>query len=205
MRLAYYRTSTAAQSVESQRQAMAGPFDREFVDEGVSGGVAAADRPAFRDMLAMVRGGDVVAVYAVDRLGRDAIDVLSTVRQLVGAGVTVEVLGLGPIGGPAGGVILAVMAAFAEAERTRIAERSASGLAAARQALAETGKTHNGKDALGRPAAADMRTVVAWRRKHQASAKTTAARFAISVSTVNRYTAEDAQLAARFGSFYSAG
>ena len=37
-RIAYYRTSTSEQSIESQRTTLGGPFDEEFKDEGVSGG-----------------------------------------------------------------------------------------------------------------------------------------------------------------------
>ena len=45
MKIAYFRVSTGDQSVEAQRHALGGGFDREFVDEGVSGGTLAADRP----------------------------------------------------------------------------------------------------------------------------------------------------------------
>lgn len=190
MRLAYYRTSTGSTTVESQRHAMGGAFDREFIDHDVSGMIAAADRPAFGELLAMVREGDSLSVFAVDRLGRDAIDILTNARHLVAAGVVVDVLGLGPITGPAGPLILAVMAAFAESERIRILERTGAGMAAARRLLAETGQTQNGKTSIGRPGAADPEKVVAWRQLYKASAKTTAARFGISVSTVNRYCAE---------------
>lgn len=44
-------------------------FDKEFKDEGVSGAVPAAGRPGFAKTLEFVREGDVVYVYAVDRLG----------------------------------------------------------------------------------------------------------------------------------------
>ena len=74
-RVAYYRVSTADQSIEAQRAAMGGPFDQEFKDEGVSGGIVAAQRPGFAAMLSSLRKGDAVHVYAVDRLGRDALDV----------------------------------------------------------------------------------------------------------------------------------
>ena len=74
-RIAYYRVSTGDQSIESQRLALGGDFDQEFSDEGVSGGTLAAKRPGFADLLSKVRPGDMVHVYAVDRLGRDALDV----------------------------------------------------------------------------------------------------------------------------------
>jgi putative DNA-invertase from lambdoid prophage Rac len=45
-RVAYLRVSTTEQSVEAQRTAL-GASDKEFRDEGVSGGVLAADRPGW--------------------------------------------------------------------------------------------------------------------------------------------------------------
>ena len=47
-RIAYYRVSTGDQSIEAQRKALGGGFDREFADEGVSGGSLAAARPGLR-------------------------------------------------------------------------------------------------------------------------------------------------------------
>src|SRR5687768_1525644 len=123
-RIAYYRVSTADQSIDAQRHALGGGFDQEFSDEGVSGGTMAADRPGFAEMLSKARTGDVVHVYAVDRLGRDALDVQATVRRLIDSGVTVHVHGIGPIGRGVGELILAVLAQVADMERQRIAERT---------------------------------------------------------------------------------
>ncbi|GEM_PF-290499 len=190
MRIAYFRVSTADQSVEAQRHAMGGAFGKEFSDQGVSGGVMAADRPGFAKLLEQVRPGDVVCVYAVDRLGRDALDVQGTVRKLIEAGVTVDVHGLGQIGRGVGELILAVLAQVADMERLRIRERAEAGRAAAREALRATGRTHRGKESLGRPRAGQGADVVAWRAANEASLKDTAARFGISVATVKRYHAE---------------
>lgn len=188
-RIAYYRVSTRDQSIEAQRNAMGGGFDQEFSDEGVSGGIMAADRPGFAKLLSTVRAGDTVHVYAVDRLGRDALDVQSTVRRLIDMGAAVDVHGLGPIGRGVGELILAVLAQVAEMERRRIAERTEGGRVAARRALAETGKTHRGKDSLGRPKAADAATVRDWRKANSASITATARQFVLSPATVKRYCA----------------
>lgn len=189
MRIAYYRVSTTDQSIEAQRHALGstGPIDREFVDEGVSGGVLAGSRPGFIELLNVIRKGDVVCVYAVDRLGRDALDVQATVRRLLDAGVSVDVHGLGLIGRGVGELILAVLAQVADMERRRIAERTESGRAAARASLAATGLTHRGKTSLGRPWAADAAAVVAWRKANGASIKDTAKHFELSLATVKRY------------------
>lgn len=188
-RIAYYRVSTADQSIEAQRTAMGGPFDQEFRDEGVSGGTLAADRPGFAAMLAALRSGDTVHVYAVDRLGRDAIDVQTTVRRLLERGVGVYIHGLGIISEGAGEIVLAVLAQVAALERRRIAERTEAGRQAARASLQATGKTHRGKDSLGRPFAADAAAVRDWRKASGASISETARKFGLSAATVKRYCA----------------
>lgn len=185
-RIAYYRVSTSDQSIEAQRGAMGGSFDKEFSDEGVSGGVQAVKRKGFAEMLSYVREGDTVCVYAVDRLGRDALDVQSTVRRLIDNGVTVDVHGLGPIGRGVGELILAVLAQVAEMEKRRIAERTSDGRARARKELEETGKTHRGKTSLGRPQKVDPREVALWRKDNDASIAATARHFDISPATVSR-------------------
>jgi putative DNA-invertase from lambdoid prophage Rac len=189
MRIAYYRVSTGDQSVAAQRQALGGGFDKEFSDEGVSGGILAADRPAFGRLLEQVRSGDTLYVYAVDRLGRDALDVQSTVRRLLDLGVTIEIHGLGPIGRGVGEIILAVLAQVADLERRKIKERTEAGRAAARVSLQATGRTHRGKESLGRPKAHDAAAVVSWRRQQKASIAETARQFGLSVATVKRYCA----------------
>ena len=185
-RIAYYRVSTSDQSIEAQRSALGGEFDNEFTDEGVSGGVLAAHRKGFSEMLSYVREGDTVCVYAVDRLGRDALDVQSTVRHLIDKGVTVDVHGLGPIGRGGGELILAVLAQVAEMEKRRIAERTADGRERAKKSLTETGRTHRGKASLGRPLKVDPQEVAGWRKEQGASIAETARHFDISPATVSR-------------------
>ncbi len=189
MRIAYYRVSTSDQSIEAQRHALGSAFDREYIDEGVSGGIHAADRPQFAEMFKALRSGDTVALYALDRLGRDALDVQATVRQLLDMGVILEVHGLGVISRGVGEIITAVLAQVADLERRRIRERTEAGRAAARASLAATGLTHRGKVSLGRPVASDTAAVVAWRKQSGASIKATAAHFKVSVATVKRYCA----------------
>ena len=187
----YVRVSALSQSVEAQRQAMQQgiQFDKEFVDEGVSGAVLASNRPGFASLLNYVREGDVVYVYAVDRLGRDAIDVQTTIRTLIDKSVQVNVRGLGLIGKGVGELIVAVLAQVAEMERERIRERTANGRAVAKATLAATGKTHRGATSLGRPVKADANAIRAWRKEKSASIRVTATHFGLSESTVKRYCA----------------
>lgn len=188
-RIAYYRTSTNDQSIESQRTALGGPFDQEFSDEGISGGTLAASRPNFSKLLSYIRTGDTLYVYAVDRLGRDAIDVQTTVRDLLARGVSVHIHGLGPIGTGAGELILAVLAQVASMEKARINERTAAGRLTARQLLAQGKLTQRGKRSMGRPHERDPEEVRQWKLENKASLSQTAAQFELSLSTIKRYCA----------------
>lgn len=188
-KIAYFRVSTTDQSIASQRMALGGDFAKEFSDEGVSGSVLAADRPGFAALLAYAREGDEIHVNAVDRLGRDALDVQATVRRLLERGVSLEVRGLGRIAKGVGELILAVLAQVADMERQRIIERTAQGRETARRSLAATGLTHRGKESLGRPVKGNADAVKAWRTSNSASIAQTAAQFALSTATVKRYCA----------------
>lgn len=186
-RICYLRVSTSDQSIEAQRSALGGTFDREFADHGVSGATKAMDRPGFAALMQYVREGDVLHIYAIDRLGRDALDIQTIIRALIAKGVTVEVKGLGPIGKGVGELIVAVLAQIADMERLRIKERCDAGRTAAKASLAATGKTHRGKVSLGRPMAADSACVKEWRVANRASIAATAAHFGVSPATVKRY------------------
>ena len=185
-RIAYFRVSTTGQSIEAQRAELGGNFDREFQDVGVSGAVLARQRPGMAELLDYARSGDTVCVYAVDRLGRDSIDVQQTVRTLLDKGVQLHVHGIGPIAGEAGKLVLALLAQIAEMERTRIAERTQAGRKLANETLEKTGKTHRGKESMGRPFAHQPAEIVAWRTANQASISQTAEHFGISLATVKR-------------------
>lgn len=190
-RIAYYRVSSKDQSTDSQRHAMScgEPFDREFMEEGISGATMAAQRPQFGKLLEFIRAGDSLHVYAVDRLGRDAIDVQSTVRALLLKGVAVNVHGLGVISKGVGELILAVLAQVANMEKDRINERTASGRKLAAESLKTTGKTHHGKLSMGRPKEGDPAAVKAWRIANSASIAKTSEEFKLSAATVKRYCA----------------
>ncbi|MBD8619308.1 recombinase family protein [Sphingomonas sp. CFBP 13728] len=188
-RVLYVRVSTGDQSVEAQRHALGGTFDREFQDVGVSGAIRAEDRPGFSELLRYIREGDTLVIYSIDRLGRDALDVQAMVRRLLDMGVTLDVRGLGAIGRGVGELIVAVLAQMADMERQRIVERCESGRAVARASLEATGKTHRGKASLGRPVSADAAEVAAWRKANGASIRDTGLQFGISKATVARYCA----------------
>ncbi len=82
---AYVRVSTTGQTTENQIQEIeAAGFHvepRRIVTETVSGSVAIAKRRGFSRLLDRLESGDVLIVTKLDRLGRDAIDVSTTVKS----------------------------------------------------------------------------------------------------------------------------
>lgn len=189
MDIAYYRVSSDSQSIAAQRSAMGGRYDVEFSDEGVSGTVLAMDRPGFAAMMRVLQAGDTVHVYAIDRLGRDAIDVQSTARDLINMGVILNVKGLGIISKGAGEIILAVLSQVAAMERERILERTKGGIELAKECIKATGKTHNGKGAFGAKKVVDDAAINAYRAQGH-SVVQTAKHFGCTPSTVYRVAAQ---------------
>lgn len=147
----YARVSTADQTPDNQLQEIvAAGFQvdpRRVVTETVSGSVAMARRAGFSRLLDRLEPGDVLVVTRLDRLGRDAIDVSSTVATLAGLGVRVHCLALGgaDLTSSAGKMTMGVINTVAQFERDLLIERTQSGL---RRAKAQ-GKR------LGRPASID--------------------------------------------------
>lgn len=130
--IGYVRVSTSDQNVENQKQQITDSgysVTRWFSDEAVSGAVKAGERPGFRDLLSYVREGDTLIVIAIDRLGRNTIDVLSTVEMLQMKGVKVVSLREGfDLSTPVGKAMLTMMAGLASLEKDLIAERRTAGI-----------------------------------------------------------------------------
>lgn len=81
------------------------------------------------ELLNYVREGDTLIVIAIDRLGRNTIDVLSTVEMLQMKGVKVVSLREGfDLSTPVGKAMLTMMAGLASLEKDLIAERRAAGI-----------------------------------------------------------------------------
>ena len=107
--------------------------------------MAIAQREGFSKLLGKMEMGDVLIVTKLDRLGRDAIDVSTTVAKLEEIGIRVHCLALGGVDltSSAGKMTMGVINAVAQFERDLLIERTQSGLARAKA---------EGKP-LGRPSA----------------------------------------------------
>lgn len=137
---AYCRVSTADQTTLNQiGEIKAAGFAIEaprLVEERISGSVVAKERPGFIKLIDRMETGDVLVVTKLDRLGRNAMDVRSTVERLADAGVRVHCLALGGVDltSPAGRMTMQVIAAVAEFERDLLIERTHSGISRAKKA-----------------------------------------------------------------------
>jgi len=144
---AYVRVSTVGQTTENQIQEIeAAGFrvePRRVVTETISGSTSIAQRPGFARLMDRLEAGDILIVTKLDRLGRDAMDVSTTVKMLGAMGVKVYCLALGgaDLTSSSGTMTMQVLNAVAQFERDLLIERTQSGL---RRAKSE-GKT------LGRP------------------------------------------------------
>src|SRR4051812_1241929 len=143
---AYLRVSTTDQTTDNQLQEIkAAGFKvepRRVVTETVSGNVATSQRRGFTRLLDRLEPGDVLVVSKLDRLGRSAMDVGSTIAKLAELGIRVHCLALGGVDltSSTGKLTMNVINAVAEFERDLLVERTQAGLS-----RAKSGKT------LGRP------------------------------------------------------
>ncbi|WP_448120029.1 recombinase family protein [Pseudomonas veronii] len=177
---AYGRVSTALQDTENQRLELANAgwaIDYWFADT-ISGKSASNQRPAFKELLTKIRDGETLLVAKLDRLGRDAIDVLQTVRDLGARNIKVVVhqLGSTDLTSPAGKLLLSMLAAVAEMERDLLIERTQAGLT---RAKAEGKK-------LGRPSkiTPEQRSDILRSVAEGASISALARKYAVSRATI---------------------
>jgi DNA invertase Pin-like site-specific DNA recombinase len=136
MRIKYNRTSSISQ--EGERFSLDNDrYDLTLFDKGISGSVPFRDRPSVKNkLLPLLLKNEVteIVVEELSRLGRNTVDVLSTLKFLEDLGVTVVVKNLGNLKSiidgqknPMWNLITAVMAGIYDMEKTNILERTAAG------------------------------------------------------------------------------
>ncbi|PCH62529.1 MAG: resolvase [SAR86 cluster bacterium] len=180
---AYSRCSTEGQHTDNQFLAIENAgYDIEKhrqVAETVSGGVPAFQRLVFAKLVDRLEKGDELIVAKIDRLGRDNIDVQQTILKLSERGVKVTSLDLPAkdLTSSEGKLILQMFSAFAEFERSRIAERTREGQARARK---------EGKQ-IGRPQATGTTSAVQSLKAKKLSQSRVAKELGVSIPTVKRH------------------
>ena len=177
-RVGYRRVSSAGQCLD--RQELEG-CDKIFEEE--ASGASRDKRPALAQMIGYVREGDEVIVHSIDRLARSLQDLQAIIEELTAKGVRIRFLkeGLEFGGGkdnPSGVLMMQLLGAISQFERTLIRNRQKEGIQAAKK---RKGHHH------GRKPSIDKETVIgAWETAPTSSLADIAKEVGCSRSTAHR-------------------
>ncbi|MFW9872302.1 MAG: recombinase family protein [Candidatus Thorarchaeota archaeon] len=131
MKIGYARVSTQDQNIQPQIDELKRAGCSKIFTDKVSG--VKAWRSGLEKCKEILRPGDVLVVWRLDRLGRSLKDLIEIVNEFeksnIGLQSITESINTET---PAGKLIFHIFAVLAEFERALIAERTRAGLAAAR-------------------------------------------------------------------------
>src|SRR5271169_4927064 len=183
--LGYARVSSAHQSLDQQTDALtaAGVYAARVFTDKLSGKSTRPQRPGLAALLDYARQGDAIVVVGIDRLGRNAAEVMTTIRDLGERGIVLRSLREGiDTSNASGRMVAGGLASLAELELELGRERRT----AARDARRARGQS------IGRPKALDKSKAALAQRMHASgeSARTIAATLGVSRATVYRVLAE---------------
>lgn len=132
MKVGYIRVSSVDQNTARQLDGI--ELDKVF-EEKLS--AKNLDRPELQTCLNFLRESDILFIHSIDRLARNQRDLQNIVGDLVDKGVTIkfitENLEFGNKDNPMGNLMLQMMGAFAEFERTMIKSRQREGIKKAKE------------------------------------------------------------------------
>lgn len=129
--IGYIRVSTEDQNTARQLDGI--DLDKVFIDK-ISG--KNTERPELQKCLDYIRERDMLVCHSMDRLARNLDDLRRIVKTLTQSGIEVrfikENLSFTGEDSPMSNLLLSVMGAFAEFERSMIRERQLEGIAIAK-------------------------------------------------------------------------
>jgi DNA invertase Pin-like site-specific DNA recombinase len=132
MLVGYARVSTLDQNLDLQRAALTQTGCEKIYEDRMSG--TRDDRPGLKLTLEVLREGDTLVVWKLDRLGRSVKGLVGLVTELSKRGINFKSLTDSiDTGTPSGRFFFHVMASLAQMERELTVERTKAGLIAARQ------------------------------------------------------------------------
>lgn len=131
MKIGYARISTHEQNLDLQIDALKVAGCERIYQDKLSGSITL--RPELEKLREVLREGDTLIIWRLDRLGRSLKDLIEWVAYLEEKKVTLHSLQEALDTSTAGGkLIFHIFGALAEFERNLIRERTKAGLAAAR-------------------------------------------------------------------------
>ena len=131
MLVAYARVSTEDQNLELQLSALNKIGCEKFYQDQLSG--ARNNRPGLQLALEVLRKGDTLVVWKLDRLGRTVKGLIDLINSLHQKGIHFKsITDNVDTSTPSGRFFFHIMASLAQMERELIAERTKAGLAAAK-------------------------------------------------------------------------
>ena len=132
MRVAYVRVSTAEQNEERQLEALEHFGIERWYTEKISG--KNTNRPKLQEMLEYAREGDTIYIHDWSRISRNTKDLLELVDALSARGIGLVSVHEGfDTTTPGGRLLLTVVGAINEFERTNLLERQREGIAIAKR------------------------------------------------------------------------
>lgn len=130
----YARVSSPEQNLDRQASRLTDAGAQKLFTDTVSG--STRDRPGLDAALEYLRADDTLLVASMDRLARSLVDLHTLVDELSTKGITVTFLQEGQSysanPSPTGKLLLGMLGAVAEFERSIIRERQAEGIARAK-------------------------------------------------------------------------
>ena len=131
MIIGYARVSTHDQNLNLQLDALKTAGCERLFEDQISG--SATERPGLAEALKILREGDTLVVWRLDRLGRSLKHLITTVSELEASGVGFRSITESiDTTTNSGKLVFHVFGALAEFERELIRERTKAGLASAR-------------------------------------------------------------------------
>ncbi|MEO1658130.1 MAG: recombinase family protein [Pseudomonadota bacterium] len=166
MLIGYARVSTEDQDLTLQIEALEAA-GCEHIYKDKRSGKTLKNRPGWRKAMMDLRDGDTLIIWKMDRLGRNTVEVLSTLDHFKREGIKVRSLTEGfDADTPIGRMVISILASVSQYEREVLGERTSAGMAV-------SGKVHGGIPKFADPKVwrAAMDALAAWENDPEVEGK----------------------------------